>query len=115
MPGGTWVGIPQVVAYHSPTNFSNPTSFIPERYLEKHDPQFDGDKHAVVQPFSTGPRNCIGQNLARGEMRLILAKLIWHFDMELSDPELKWEKQTMFGMWESEPLMVKVTRRFNDS
>lgn len=36
-----------------------------------------------MQPFSFGPRNCLGKNLARAEMRLIMAKLLWRFDLEL--------------------------------
>lgn len=34
-----------------------------------------------MQPFSTGPREWLGQNLAWAEMRLVLAYLIWEFDL----------------------------------
>jgi cytochrome P450 len=34
------------------------------------------------QPFSYGPRNCIGRNLAYVEMKLIIARLVWTFDLE---------------------------------
>lgn len=108
MPGGTWVGVPQLAANHSPSNFVEPDNFIPERYLEKHDSRFDGDNKAVVQPFSTGPRNCIGKNLARAEMRLILAKMVWHFDMELVDKRSDWTKQSIYGLWDKNPLMIKL-------
>ena len=81
----------------------------PERYLEKDGERFRGDNRAVVQPFSLGPRNCIGQNLAKAEMRLILAKLVWHFDMELVDKDEDWvSKQHVYGLWDKEPLMVKL-------
>jgi cytochrome P450 len=112
VPGGTWVGVPQIVANHSPLNFAEPDSFIPERYLEKHEPRFSGDNRAVVQPFSLGPRNCIGQNLAKAEMKLILAKLVWHFDMELVDKDEDWVgKQHIYGLWDKEPLLVKLKAR----
>jgi cytochrome P450 len=55
------VGVPQFAAYSSPLNFAQPESFIPERMLHGHDAKFDNDRKAVLQPFSTGPRNCIGK------------------------------------------------------
>ncbi|KAL9628049.1 MAG: hypothetical protein Q9164_007408 [Protoblastenia rupestris] len=111
VPGGTWVGVPQLAANHSPLNFAEPDSFIPERYMEKHDGRFNKDNKAVVQPFSTGPRNCIGQNLAKAEMRLVLAKMVWHFDMQLVDPESDWTRQCIYGLWDKNPLLVRLTPR----
>ena len=32
--------------------------------------------------FCDGPRNCIGRNLAYVEMKIILARLLWHFDLQ---------------------------------
>jgi cytochrome P450 len=55
------VGIPQFAAYISPLNFAEPESFAPERMLHEHDAKFDKDRRAVLQPFSAGPRNCIGK------------------------------------------------------
>jgi cytochrome P450 len=55
------VGIPQFAAYTSPLNFVEPDSFAPERMLPEHDAKFDKDRKAVLQPFSAGPRNCIGK------------------------------------------------------
>jgi hypothetical protein len=55
------VGIPQFAAYTSPLNFAEPKSFIPERMLHEHDAKFDKDRRAILQPFSAGPRNCIGK------------------------------------------------------
>jgi cytochrome P450 len=55
------VGIPQFAAYHSPLNFADPESFIPERMLHEHNAKFDKDRKAILQPFSAGPRNCIGK------------------------------------------------------
>jgi cytochrome P450 len=45
--------------YHSAHNFTDPFGFHPERFL--HDPKFASDKLDIVQPFSVGPRNCIGR------------------------------------------------------
>lgn len=40
-------------------NFTDPFEFRPERFLN--DPKYAGDKFDMLQPFSVGPRNCIGR------------------------------------------------------
>ena len=45
--------------FHSFRNFEDPDSFIPERWLK--DPKYAGDDRTALQPFSFGPRNCIGK------------------------------------------------------
>ena len=47
-------------------------------------------------------------SLAMLEMRIILAKLFWHFDMELCDGMEGWLDQRSYLTWEKRPLMVKV-------
>lgn len=112
IPAGTWVGVCQYAANRSPINFTEPTLFAPERYLKPKDERYAGDVTSVVQPFSIGPRNCIGQNLAWFEMRLLLAKLVWHFDLELRSKDTTWlTEQRAYGLWDKEPLIVKLTER----
>lgn len=55
----TVVGISQWAANQSKDNFRDPDRFIPERWLG--DPLYADDQRAALQPFSTGPRNCIGR------------------------------------------------------
>lgn len=61
VPGGIAVGIPQLAANHSPLNFVDPDKFVPERFLPDRDPKYEKDRRAVLQPFSAGPRNCLGR------------------------------------------------------
>jgi cytochrome P450 len=61
VPGGMAVGIPQLAANHSPVNFVNPDKFVPERFLPDRDSMYEKDRKAVMQPFSAGPRNCLGR------------------------------------------------------
>jgi len=56
----TSVYVSQHTANHSPRNFIDSASFIPERWLNI-DPRFETDNRVVVQPFSFGPRNCLGK------------------------------------------------------
>jgi len=62
------------------------------------------------RPFSIGPRACIGLGLAELEMRIILARLAWEFDMEgiHGTMELDWEeKVTMRMLWEKPALWIR--------
>ncbi|KAJ4286680.1 Sir2 histone deacetylase Hst2 [Kalmusia sp. IMI 367209] len=59
LPAKTSVIVSQAAAYRSPLNFKDPDSFIPERWLPG--TGFDTDRKDVLQPFSVGPRNCIGK------------------------------------------------------
>lgn len=113
VPGGTIVGIPQHTAYHSSRNFTEPDSFIPERWLPEHAEEYAGDRKAVCIPFSAGNWNCIGKNLAYAEMRLIVAKVLWNFDMKLANAGDKWADQNVYGLWDKKPLMVELTVRSN--
>ncbi|KAK2021586.1 cytochrome P450 [Colletotrichum zoysiae] len=114
VPPDTLVQVWHWAVYHSPENFTLPDSFIPERWLD--DPRFAGDKKEGFQPFATGPRNCIGRNLAYGEMRLILARILWNFDLRLADESRGWaERSQVYTLWEKGPLKVFLTPRTTDS
>ncbi|KAL1961979.1 hypothetical protein VTN77DRAFT_714 [Rasamsonia byssochlamydoides] len=109
VPGKTAVSVNQWATYRNPKNFKHPNTFIPERWTN--DPEFATDQKAALQPFSTGPRNCLGKNLAYHEMRLILAKVLWHFDLSLCEESVNWTDQKIFTIWEKNPLMVRLTPR----
>lgn len=47
-------------------------------------------------------------SLAYHEMRLILAKVLWHFDVELCPQSDNWIQQKLFTLWDKGPLMVKL-------
>lgn len=61
VPGGVVVGVPHYTAYHSSQNFSKPDAFLPERWLADRDAEFEKDRRDVFEPFSAGPRNCLGK------------------------------------------------------
>ncbi|KAK5728388.1 hypothetical protein LTR15_001524 [Elasticomyces elasticus] len=104
LPGNVSLGMAQYAVFRSPTNFADPEQFIPERWFSD-DPKFANDKREALQPFSFGPRNCIGRNLANIEMRLIFAKMIWWFDLELMPEAKNWvEQQYIYTTWEKVPL-----------
>ncbi|KAK0647791.1 Averantin hydroxylase [Lasiodiplodia hormozganensis] len=109
IPEKTRVAVPNWAAYRSPLNFKDPESFIPERWLPG--TGFDSDRKDVFQPFSSGPRNCLGKNLAYHEMRIILAKVLWHFDLQLCAESNNWADQKTYGLWEKPELWVQAKPR----
>jgi cytochrome P450 len=107
VPGNTIVGVNQWSANHASLHFRDPYKFIPERWLG--DPKYKDDKRKVVQPFSVGPRNCIGLNLAYAEMRVILARILWNFDIELCEESRDWmDRLEVYTLWKKETMMVKL-------
>ncbi|OTA64804.1 cytochrome P450 [Hypoxylon sp. EC38] len=110
IPGGTAVGFTSFAAYREESYFRDANEFIPERWLGT-DPRYDNDNCSVVQHFGYGPMNCLGMNLARLELRMILARLIWKFDIELIPSSEDWFNHRAFIIWFRGSLMVKLTPR----
>ncbi|KAK5046900.1 hypothetical protein LTR84_007254 [Exophiala bonariae] len=104
IPKGTIVNVNPWVAGHIESNFRNAFEFIPERWL---DPDCKDDK-AASQPFLTGSRVCLGRHLAMLELRIVLAKILWKFDMKLMDDNLDWVKSNKnYVFWEKPSLPVQ--------
>ena len=114
-------------------NFTEPDAYIPERWLLDGDPRFVADRKEGLEPFQVGPRNCIGKSwaglLSQGALfiiqlpgnivllgrrwKLTLAKLIWHFDLELAITKSDWADQKVFMLNERTPVNVKLTLTAN--
>ncbi|CAG9988813.1 unnamed protein product [Clonostachys byssicola] len=107
VPQDTTVAIHHWAVYHSGKNFTKPFEFHPERFLG--DPEFESDHREALQPFHTGPRGCLGRNLAYVEMKVILCRMIWNFDMTLAPECNQWmESQKIYNLWEKGPLMLRL-------
>jgi cytochrome P450 len=59
IPPGTAVYVSQHAANLSERNFRDAGTFVPERWLG--DEKYAGDKREAFNPFSFGPRNCLGK------------------------------------------------------
>jgi cytochrome P450 len=79
---------------------------MPERWLG--DPAYRDDRRECFQPFAYGPRDCLGQNMALHEMRLIIARLFFKFNLELCEESSRWDDQKAFVLWEKKPLMCRL-------
>lgn len=64
-------------------NTKDPEKFLPDRWAEDAP---DAEKQRLKDaffPFALGKRNCVGQNLAKMELRLILAYMLRNYRFEL--------------------------------
>ncbi|KAK7935354.1 hypothetical protein PG985_000849 [Apiospora marii] len=112
----TRVSIQAYSINRDPRYFHAPTEFQPERWLPdaSTDPSspFWGDKRQALQPFSMGPRSCMGQHLAWAEMRLVLARLLWEFDLHaVEGRRVRWEDLRTFLLVEKKPVEVRLGLR----
>ena len=92
--------------------FPSPEEFIPERFLPTPDNYQEVPKDAW-RPFEKGPRNCIGQELAVLEMKIMMVLTLRQFEISAAYEE--WDtqrgrklpgdildgKRGMFGLWSS--------------
>jgi cytochrome P450 len=93
IPAGTVVGVAAYAAHHNETYFPKPFEYIPERWIasgeSSHTAGFTISPQAVeaaksaFHPFSSGPRGCVGKNMAYMELFTAIASAIFLFDMEL--------------------------------
>ncbi|EWG53831.1 hypothetical protein FVEG_12172 [Fusarium verticillioides 7600] len=101
---GVVVSVDPWTTKHDGRYWKEPYSFIPERWIHE---SFSDVKQAS-QPFSLGPRSCLGINLAYLEMRIILAKMVYNFDWELVNNDVDlFRDAKLFLLWKKPALMVR--------
>ncbi|OTA07052.1 hypothetical protein A9Z42_0079190 [Trichoderma parareesei] len=84
VPGGMNVTCPQYAVGRSEAVYSKADSFVPERWYQF--PEMIKDKDAFA-PFSMGPFGCIGKRLALMDIRQVISRLIWAFDVAFAPGE----------------------------
>ena len=91
IPEGCDVGTCIYAIHHNEEYFPNSFDFVPERWLAGFD--LPKEKLAAAgrafNPFSVGPRACIGRSLAMTEVSVALARVIWSMDFRQSGGDLR--------------------------
>ncbi|USP82213.1 Cytochrome P450 [Curvularia clavata] len=75
VPAGITYGMTPTILHKTPSVFENPEEFRPERWIEN--PKLS----RAFMGFSRGPRGCIGINLAKREISVLLAALLVKYDV----------------------------------
>ncbi|KAI0835729.1 cytochrome P450 [Hypoxylon sp. FL0890] len=86
VPEGTEVNASPWTITHDEKYFSDPWDFKPERWLDSN----STDVKDASRPFLLGPRDCLGRNFAWMELNLVLAKILWLYDLELVTKDINW-------------------------
>ncbi|OTA61603.1 cytochrome P450 [Hypoxylon sp. EC38] len=110
IPAGVEINVTPWSITHDEKYFSDPWDFKPERWL---DPNSTDVKDAS-RPFLLGPRDCLGRNFAWMELNLVLAKMLWLYDMELITKDVNWlESCQAHVLWWKPKLFVRFHRYYH--
>ncbi|KAJ6451361.1 cytochrome P450 [Mycena vitilis] len=121
LPESTSIDFPPRVIHRDPEYFSpDPERYWPERWLPE--ATTDSTQPFVMNtegfmPFSLGPANCVGRNIAMREMRLVLAQLVYKYDIQAAEKDPReFERQWLDGLLDHQillkgPLRVTLTPR----
>ena len=84
------VGMSMYAIHHHEQYYHDSYTFRPERWIESETNPASAVQVArsCLNPFSLGPRGCIGRSLALMESRVTLARVVWAFDMKKPDGAL---------------------------
>ena len=91
-PPGVDIGVPIYALQHHSQYHPRPFEYIPERWLVEDGPQTpdlsSAESVALAKsafcPFSLGPRSCVGKSMAYKELTIVLARLVYMFDMRIA-------------------------------
>jgi len=92
VPKGTFIAVPSYAIHLDESNYPDPTSFVPSRFLDKAKKENTGYKvdMTATSPdfleFGHGRHACPGRFFAATELKLMLALIVMKFDVKLEGP-----------------------------
>ncbi|KAJ5059935.1 cytochrome P450 [Bipolaris maydis] len=112
VPGNfcTIVGVWQYPMFHNRNYFRDPELFVPKQWTGNE--RYQNDRRQACQSFAVRPLNCIGKNLADAEVRLVMARLVWNFDLEIDPQSKHWmEQNRVHFLWQKPELFIRLIPR----
>jgi len=108
-PAGTVLSVPSYTIHRDKDIWGDDAEdvFRPERFFE----QDQGDIQKTFNPFSYGPRACVGKNLATMELLIFMATIFRRYSFVLENPDKPFD--TMEGFLRK-PLECKVGMKRRD-
>jgi len=92
LPRGTYVSVPAHVIHLDESNYPDPTSFVPFRFVDKAKKEGTGRKVDMTATstdflsFGHGRHACPGRFFAATELKLMLALIVMKYDVKLEGP-----------------------------
>ena len=80
IPAGSLLLVSQLITHRDSRLWTNPEGFDPDRFLPENESSI---ANHTYYPFGGGARKCIGAHLATLEIRLVLARLLPRFAVDL--------------------------------
>ncbi|KAK3587339.1 hypothetical protein CHS0354_011320, partial [Potamilus streckersoni] len=106
-PAGTTVSINIYSIHHNEKVWEKPMEFIPERFSNENSALMDSFQFV---PFSAGPRNCIGQNFAMNEEKVVIARIIHRYKLDI-EPNHVPRKKIAVVMRAENGILLRATER----
>ncbi|CAG5133344.1 unnamed protein product [Candidula unifasciata] len=112
VPAKTVILVNQYAIMRDPRHWDNPEVFKPERFLEENGTKVRTRLQSWI-PFSIGPRNCIGEFLARQNLLYSVVGLLQqlHFDLAPENPQPDMTPEDTWFDLRPRPYKLVVTRR----
>jgi hypothetical protein len=75
--------------------------------------RYANDLRKVVRSSTTGGRDFVGRNLAMLEFRIVLARIVWNFDMQVHREDVpigekSWTGQRAYMLWHQDSYHVQL-------
>lgn len=95
----------------SEENFHQCLQFQPNRYLPSHlrPSEYTNDNRNILKPWGLGARVCLGRSFGQAELRLVLARLVWNFDLQSAAGKgVNWFELKNYIVVQKEPIWVTI-------
>lgn len=107
---GSMIAISRYALHRNTDYWDDPETFNPNRFDEESSRENSGADSFAYQPFSSGPRVCIGRHFAMMEMMIILCSILQKYKLRV-DPHYKHKVATNLTMEPKGGLPVILEKR----